>query len=145
MRIHLHSLTARILLAFTAAVSLKADPLDNWQARNALPAENLLSGIAYGNGIHVAVGSGGILTSADGTHWTAGATNRNTTAIVFGAGRFVAVGFGPSLISTNGTDWLEGEPVQAETPRRTETAWHSETVCSSRLEILAAWCPSTLL
>jgi hypothetical protein len=48
--------------------SLPADALDNWHVRNALPAENLLTGVAYGNGIYVAVGTGGILTSSDGAH-----------------------------------------------------------------------------
>ena len=94
---------------------LRADALANWHQRNPLPTGNLLRGVAFGNGVYVAVGtgtngatsSGVILTSTDGSQWTE-ATNLSANTVVYGAGRFVAVGGGPSLVSTNGRDWIQG-------------------------------------
>lgn len=58
-------------------------------------ANSFLWGIAYGNGIHVAVGdNGAIVRSTDGINWTvinAGVTG-NFTHIAYGNGLFVAVG-----------------------------------------------------
>src|SRR5437763_5481011 len=51
------------LLIFTVG---RADPLDTWAWRNPLPTGNHLNGVAYRNGLFVAVGDvGTILTSAD--------------------------------------------------------------------------------
>ena len=44
----------------------QADPLDNWHWRNPLPQGNHLSGISYGNGCYVAVGSHGSVLTEDG-------------------------------------------------------------------------------
>ena len=74
-----------------------------------------LNGVAYGNGLFVAVGPAGlILTSSNGITWTAQAsttTNYDFSDIVYGDGKFVAVG-GAGLInvSTDGITWTEGNP-----------------------------------
>lgn len=66
-------------------------------------------GLAYGNGIYVAVGLNGSsasvgATSPDGVTWTALAISA-TAAITFANGLFVAVGTNNVQTSTNGTTW----------------------------------------
>ncbi len=92
----------------TITLTLEAGPLDNWHWRNPLPQGNTLSGIAFGQGMFVAVGaSGTLMTSADGSHWNVRdvRTTKSLEDITYGAGLFVAVGAGVVLTSTNGTDW----------------------------------------
>ena len=65
--------------------------------------------IAYGNGLFVAVSSGGqVQTSADGLKWTRRGTTGagNLMDLSYGNGLFVAVGTGALLVSTNGLNWL---------------------------------------
>lgn len=79
------------------------------------PIDRFLEGIAYGNGIAVAVGDASartnksiILTSANFVDWTLRdpGTNEWLHAVAFGAGRFVAVGdYGIIRTSANGTSW----------------------------------------
>jgi len=59
-------------------------------------------GVAYGNGLFVAVGIGDIFTSPDGVNWTArtSVTSNYLNGVTYGNGRFVAVGnFGTILTS----------------------------------------------
>jgi hypothetical protein len=74
-----------------------------------------LNGVAYGNGLFVAVGGGStLLTSSDGNQWTKRdfKTPCQLNAITYGNGIFVAVAYGYLLgnpviaTSTNGIDWL---------------------------------------
>ena len=75
---------------------------------------NSLGGIAYGNGLFVAVGIyGTIITSPDGLNWTqrtSGTTN-HLSSIVYGGGLFIAVGSEyPNesiLTSPDGITWTE--------------------------------------
>ena len=67
-------------------------------------------GVAYGNGIFVAVGGEGmIFTSTNGTDWT---TNNSGTSgeldgVAYGGGTFLVTGVaGTLLTSTNGADWV---------------------------------------
>lgn len=73
-------------------------------------------GVAYGNGLYVAVGTEGLAaTSPDGTNWTIHPTGagplQDFNAVAFGNGRFVAVGRGFSDLtntvatSLDGTNW----------------------------------------
>ncbi len=86
-----------------------ADSLDTWHVRNSVPGGYTLNAVAYGNGIFVAVGSGGtILSSPDGTTWTpqASGTSVELSGVAFGNGLFVAVGSqGSILTSPDGTMW----------------------------------------
>lgn len=85
-----------------------ADPLDNWHWRNPLPQGSSLYGIAYGNNMFVAVGSGTIMTSVDGTNWSVRDTDppAQLNAITFGNDTFVVVGSdGTMLSSQDGVAW----------------------------------------
>jgi len=72
-------------------------------------AKAQFNGIAYNGSLYVVVGSNGnILTSTNGTTWTAtvSGTNNNLLDITYGGGTFVAVGANGTVIySTNGTVW----------------------------------------
>jgi len=107
----------RLLLWAVACAALLAqqcwgiDPLDVWTWRNPLPTGNVLSSVAYGNGLFVAVGNNGtIVASQNGTNWSQmnSGLAGNITGIAYGKGEFVAVsGPGPAhiLTSRDGTNW----------------------------------------
>ncbi len=80
----------------------------------ALPTAEVLSGVAFGNGIFVVVGeTGTVLTSPDGAAWTQQTTGLEEAeialqAVAFGGVTFVAVGEGGTIItSTDGVNWTE--------------------------------------
>lgn len=66
-------------------------------------------GLAYGNGVFVAVGdtstTGGAATSTDGITWTARTIAISAFAVTFGAGVFVAVGTNSVATSPDGITW----------------------------------------
>jgi hypothetical protein len=69
-----------------------------------------INGVTYGNGLYVAVGeSGQLTTSTDGITWTArtsGFDSTNILGVTYGNGLFVAVGVGGKLTtSTDGITW----------------------------------------
>ena len=68
-----------------------------------------LLGVAYGNGLCVAVGNGGtILTSPDGASWTLrnSGTGKDLYGVAYGNGLFVAVGEGGIILtSPDGVSW----------------------------------------
>ena len=68
-----------------------------------------LLGVTYGNSIFVISGGAGtILTSTDGTSWTARttATSNNLLRVTYGNGLFVTVGKeGTILTSSDGISW----------------------------------------
>src|SRR5690606_29174893 len=70
---------------------------------------NELRGVAYGNGLCVAAGTGGrILTSTNGTSWTSrsSGTSRDLNSIAYGNGLWVTVGTGGTILtSPDGTSW----------------------------------------
>lgn len=100
------------VLGLSSGVS-QADPLDNWHWRNPLPQGNHLNGVAFGNGIFVAVGDEGtILTSSDGATWnkmTSGGTEP-LLGISYGSGTFIAVGDGILATSPDGENWTTRFP-----------------------------------
>lgn len=77
------------------------------------PVSTAFNGIAYGNGMYIAVGGAGyIAKSTDGTNWSI--VKRHTfldvtyTRITFGNSLFVATtSNGKIVTSSNGTDWTE--------------------------------------
>jgi hypothetical protein len=87
-----------------------ATALDDWEWQRPLPQGNELSGIAYANSVFVSVGRfGAIVTSPDGSNWTARTshTRNHLYSIAHGNGRFVAVGSaGEVLTSADGADWV---------------------------------------
>ena len=70
-------------------------------------------GVAYGNGLFVAVGGlgfGTILTSPDGVSWTerTSGTYNPLSSVTYGNGTFVAVGEGGTILtSPDGVSWTE--------------------------------------
>lgn len=104
---------ARVLIAACALVlGLNSFPgavraAAGWQS--VAVSSSVLSGVAYGGGLYVAVGlSGAIFTSPDGIQWTQ--RQSNTTewlqGVAYGNGRFVAVGSGGTIVtSEDGLTW----------------------------------------
>jgi hypothetical protein len=96
--------------ATSAIAQLKVElpgPLELWTASDILTSLPLY-GIAYGRGIFVAVGYGGVvLTSGDGMAWTNQTVSANDLhGITYGGGIFVAVGsLGTILTSLDGILW----------------------------------------
>lgn len=82
----------------------------NWTT-GALPETITWNGVAYGNGVFVAVGNTGTAAvSANGVDWTTGTLPAalNWSAIAYGNGIFVAVANGSSIAatSTDGITWF---------------------------------------
>ncbi|MGN6527436.1 MAG: hypothetical protein ACTHL8_13700 [Burkholderiaceae bacterium] len=74
---------------------------------------NRLFGVAWGNGLYVAVGDGGIATSPDGSTWTVVSTSTSSdpgyAAVAYGAGLFVASDTSQHVLtSPDGVHWTTG-------------------------------------
>jgi hypothetical protein len=93
-----------------------------WTSRRAVPCCDIITGVAYGNGVFAAVGGNGsayILTSPDGVTWTkawptTGSVSGYAAGIAYGPGKgFAAVGSfyngtadqGFSMYSPDGVTW----------------------------------------
>jgi len=112
---------SRILLRFSlCGLFLSAlvraghtEALDSWHWRNPAPSANNLSGVAYGNGLFVAVGgSESVQVSSDTVQWAPEHTGKvGLQAVAFGNGKFVAVGDN-GLVSTSadGVHWSSAFP-----------------------------------
>jgi hypothetical protein len=96
-------------------VVLTATDGTNWTVTQPLPNMNIenIYQIAYGNGIFVAVGrmpgkqhdSGVVLTSSDGTIWSANTYDITIYQVVYGNGQFVLLGYNNNYVSTDGVNW----------------------------------------
>ncbi|WP_152392936.1 S-layer homology domain-containing protein [Paenibacillus guangzhouensis] len=79
-----------------------------------------LSGVAYGNGMYVAVGSlpdgghGFFASSTDGTSWVKEDVEERPFALAYGNGTFVAIGYKTIFTSTDGTNWTTSTAGTAE-------------------------------
>ena len=112
-------LGATLALTLFAELGWAGDPLDNWTSRSALKTGTELLGVAYGNGLFVAVGGGSgtasegiILTSSTGTNWVQRRAGLNylLQGVTYGANQFVAVGYGGTIAtSTDGATWVKRE------------------------------------
>ena len=81
-----------------------------WTTRTSGFGTNTILGVTYGDGLYVAVGSSGTLTtSPDGTTWTTRTSGFGTTnirGVTYGDGLYVAVGSSGTLTtSPDGTTW----------------------------------------
>src|ERR1700683_2589948 len=111
-----------LVVVFFWASRLCASPLDPWVWRNPLPIGNTITGVAYGNGVIVAVAdTGTILTSPDATNWNIQIVGTGLglnglgvfTGVVFAQNQFVAVGAANTAYTQNagvytspdGTNW----------------------------------------
>ena len=100
------SLTKTANLSLTVSAPGGGGAGTTWTLRN---LGNPLGGVAYGNGLFVAVGwNGAILTSPDGVNWTAwtSGTSSELKGVAHGNSLFVAVGkSGTILTSPDGVSW----------------------------------------
>ncbi|MGG1550309.1 cadherin-like beta sandwich domain-containing protein [Paenibacillus ferrarius] len=84
--------------------------VDGYAWTRASAPNGIFQSVAYGNGVHVAVGSA-IAASTDGKTYNAVGTDLSNTvsylySIVYGKERFVAVGWGGAIVtSTDGIHW----------------------------------------
>ena len=94
----------------------QTDPLDVWHQRLFPGSPVTVTGIAYGNGIFVAVGNnGGLLVSPDGITWTQYFSPPviGQGGVIYGGGAFYAYGYSSSgggnfiLRSTDGVTWAK--------------------------------------
>jgi hypothetical protein len=98
----------------------QGDPLNSWTLTwSGNPALQKATGIAYGNGMFVAVGNGARLVSSDGVNWTTYIsppiinTGNPAPGVAYGGGAFVEFGtfnaggtnYNYILKSTNGLIW----------------------------------------
>ena len=94
---------------FYRAAPVRPPGLGQW-IQVASPTTNILAGVAFGNGITVAVGNHGtaIYSLDGGSNWVAGSvgTNEALMDVAFGNGCFVACGLDGGIYrSTNGVIW----------------------------------------
>jgi hypothetical protein len=93
-----------------APTSLNSVDGVNW-VRGFPGTTSWLTGVAYGNGLFVAVGlpDGTILTSVDGINWVQrdSRINHPLSDVTYGGGQFVAVGKASVVTSSDGTNWVE--------------------------------------
>jgi hypothetical protein len=93
-------------LTKTAGLSLTVSAPGGGGAGTTWTLPNLgdsLEGVAYGNGLFVAVGDGGtILTSRDGVSWTrrTSGTSNQLEGVAYGNGTFVAVGWYGTILTS---------------------------------------------
>ncbi|MHB8519724.1 MAG: hypothetical protein ACYDH9_03095 [Limisphaerales bacterium] len=99
---------AQVALLWLAQIASADGSVGPWILRNPPAVIAHPSGIAYGNGQFVIVGSkGAVVTSPDGLAWTpqySGTTN-GLAAVSYGNGQFVAVGGTNILTSADGLAW----------------------------------------
>ena len=112
------AMTARLLITGVLLwlwidTAVEAGIPDVWTIRSS-PSSNQLNGVAYGNGVFVAVGNQAtILTSLNGRDWTArsvGTTAPTIWSAAYGKGRYVISGGEGALIrsSTDVINWTNG-------------------------------------
>ena len=112
------------LVCLTGAAS--AQVCSEWQWANPQPQGNRLTGIAYGSGQFVTVGSAGVvLASPDGQTWTrrASGTRNDLQAVIWTGEAFIAVGSaGTVLSSRDAASWSVRQVRSDSTLRRVAAA-----------------------
>jgi len=83
---------------------------ETWNAQTSGFGSTIIQGVTYGDGLYVAVGNDGTMTtSTNGTSWTSRTSGFGSTSInsvTYGDALYVAVGNdGTMTTSTNGTSW----------------------------------------
>lgn len=98
-----------LVLYFSNFTATSGEVLTQWHWRNPWPQGNAIYNVVAANGKLVAVGElGTILTSTDGTNWTArfSGTQMDLRDCAYGAGKYVAVGdYGTVLTSPDLQTW----------------------------------------
>ena len=100
--------TTLFALVIAPSYILDADVIDDWRLRHPTPYYANFWHAAYGNGVYVAVGVGGMIaTSSDLEGWHSVHHPQLLENVVFGDGQFVATGSdGDILTSPDGTNWI---------------------------------------
>ncbi len=94
-------------------------------------------GLAYGNGVYVAVGAASASSSTSGTSWTARTIPSlgagSYSAVAYGNGTFVAISTGnnATAYSSNGTSWTAGGSLPSS------TTWNSVAYGNGRFVAIA--------
>ena len=106
-----------------------------WNAASSITG-NQWAGVAYGNGIFVAVArNGGSATSPDGITWTVNAAvsgNPNFSTVTFGGGKFVAdTDTYVTYTSSNGVTWTQGSSISSSPIFRSMTYGNATYVAVS--------------
>lgn len=131
------------IMVAVGAASSGADPYNNfvitstdgvtWTWRDPAPSDAnayTLNSIAYGNGVFVAVGNGGVIvTSPDGVTWTkrTAAISGNLNQVVWGKDKFVCVCEGTAAASIQTSP--DGITWTARTSATVTTTSQYQTVC----------------
>ena len=109
----------------------------NWQAASTNPlgegANRIINGLAWGNGIFVAVDNDGrIARSVNGREWSFGGNSESafggtgTLSVSFGNGLFIAVGHNGKMASSgNGINWTMIDP---DSGHQFDNEWEIHTV-----------------
>ena len=97
-----------VILLLLGSFSLTAAILEDWSLRHPTPYYADFANAAYGNGVYVIVGAGGMIaTSSDLENWYTRHHPELLENVVFGDGQFVATGTtGDILTSADGTNWM---------------------------------------
>jgi hypothetical protein len=102
-------LTSNIVVATYGAIVTSTNGTDWMEHLTGNQGEQFLYGVAYGNGLFVAVGGGdnAILTSTNGESWTPrSAAPSFLGSVAYAAGRFVGLGpWGEIFTSSDGNTW----------------------------------------
>lgn len=110
-------LSSLVTSIFVALVLLSFGAQSSGAIAAGYPADNDWEGVAYGNGLFVAVSSSGtgnrVMTSPDGLTWTSrtSASDSNWQAVTFGNNLFVAVGTNAVMTSPDGITWTSRSAV----------------------------------
>ena len=99
-----------------------------------IPISGPWKGVAYGNGIFVAVSSGsGIMYSTDGRTWNAVSIGEFFNCVTYGNGKFVAIASSVIWISTDGREWTRQS---GNLP--SDTSWHCVAYGNGRFVAMAS-------
>ena len=111
-----------------AGAPLAAQSCGEWLWANPVPQGNLLSAVAYGNGLYVTVGRAGtILSSPDGAAWTQEIANPKVELfdVLWSGSQFLAVGEGGAILtSADGRLWVFQRSGISATLRK--VAWNGD-------------------
>lgn len=94
-----------LYVAVSSIIATSPEGTD-WTQQTSAPSLSY-TGVVFGNGKFVAVGTNGIAHSSNGITWTLSSsfTSRSYTRVTFGEGRFVAVSPQGISTSTDGNSW----------------------------------------
>jgi hypothetical protein len=110
-----NTLSLWLLVLILETTSLQSTPLEHWEWRFPPPQNSVLTAVAYGDGLFVAVGgAGAVVISDNGVDWVPVTVpaKADLLSVTYGAGLFVCVGNGGMILSSSdGVIWTKGDPI----------------------------------